>query len=982
MSSVNNQRTTRIEFSMFKPFEKDQPIAAVEQSILDFWRTNQTFEQSVTNRKGNKPFIFYEGPPTANGLPAIHHVLARTFKDTICRYQTQKGQFVARKAGWDTHGLPVELQVEKSLGLKNKEEIEAYGIAEFNAKCRQSVWQYKEEWQKLTERIGFWVDFDQAYITYDPQYIQSVWWGLKQVWDKGLVYEGYKVVPYCPRCGTALSLAEVAQGYKDTAETSVYVKFKLKTEPDSYILAWTTTPWTLPGNVALAVGKNIPYTKVKQGDDIYYLASERLSILKGEYTILAKLKGADLIGLEYTPLFEDIDLAVKTGKKGYGVLAGDFVTTEDGTGVVHTAVMYGEEDFNLGFEHDLPAVHTVNEQGKFNDLVPMWTDRPVKETEPDIIDYLNENGLLYKTEQITHTYPYCWRCDTPLLYYARNSWFVKITDQIRSRLVELNQTIHWVPAHIKNGRFGNWLEGLRDWSISRERYWGTPIPIWVCQADSAHRVIIESLAELKSLANPASVKLLDDSGFDSHRPSIDAITLNCPDCTGEMSRVPHVLDAWFDSGAVPFAQWGYPWQNKDQFAKNFPADFIAEGIDQTRGWFNSMLILSTIIFDQPAYKSVIVPNLVNDEKGQKMSKSRGNVVEPFAVIEKTGVDALRLYFLSVNQPSENKNFSLAAVAEVYRKTIMIWWNTANFFLTYAEADQWQPDGQSVEPTLLDRWIKARFAQATKKIDHSLSSLDTFSASRELRELIDELSTWYLRRSRKRRDGAFYSTLHQVLIQSTILAAPILPFMAEHLYRALKTKDMPESVHLTDYPAAELYDEKILIDMNIVRQVVTLGHAARAQAGIKVRQPLNEARIVGLSASLSKELLEIATEELNVTSITIVESLPEDWLIAIDGPLLVGLDPELTTELKEEGFRRDLIRGLQDLRKKAGYKPGQMVDFYFSSSAPNLEEILARHRVAILTEVAGNDLIRRPVGTTVAAEANLKIDDRSIWLGIG
>lgn len=967
---------------MFKPFDKDQSITAIEQSVLDFWRENQTFKQSVSARSGKTPFIFYEGPPTANAAPAIHHVLARTFKDTICRYQTQKGKYVARKAGWDTHGLPVELQVEKALGLKNKEEIEEYGIAEFNEKCQQSVWQYKEEWQKLTERIGYWIDFEDAYITYDRNYIQSVWWGLKQVWDKGLVYEGYKVVPYCSRCGTSLSLAEVAQGYKDITETSVYIKFKLKSEPNTFILAWTTTPWTLPGNVALAVGKNILYTKVKQGGDIYYLASERLSILRGEYTVLNELKGEELIGKEYTVLIDEVDLAKETGKTGYRILSADFVTTEDGTGVVHTAVMYGEDDFVLGQSHDLPARHTVDEQGRFNELVPQWTGRAVKETEPDIIDYLNEHGLLYKTEQITHSYPFCWRCDTPLLYYARNSWFVRIDDKMRSRLVKLNQTINWIPNHIKDGRFGNWLAGLRDWSISRERYWGTPIPIWICQKDSKHRLIVASLDELRAKANIASVALLDKPEFDLHKPYIDAIVLNCPDCKGEMHRIPQVLDAWFDSGSMPFAQWGYPLQNKAMFAKNFPADFIAEGIDQTRGWFNSMLILSTIIFDQKAYASVIAPNLVNDEKGQKMSKSKGNVVDPASVIDKTGVDALRLYFLSVNQPSENKNFALAAVSEVYRKTIMIWWNTANFFLTYAETDNWQPDNSKVEPTLLDQWIKARVIQATTRIDSSLAALDTFAAARELRELIDELSTWYLRRSRKRRDGAFYSTLHQILIDSTILAAPILPFMAEHIYQALRTEDMAESVHLTDYPVPQEPDAKLLADMTVVRQIVSLGHAARAQAGIKVRQPLNEARVAGLAVKLSKPFLDIATEELNVTSITIVESLPEDWLTATDGPLSVGLDPDLTTELKEEGFRRDLIRGLQDLRKKAGYKPGQMVDFYYSSSNPDLEEILSRHRQGMLAEVAGNDLIRRPVGTTVAAEANLKIDDRSIWLGIG
>ncbi len=928
----------------FKPFSPQQNLPATEEQILALWQDQKIFPRSVLQRQGSKPFVFYEGPPTANGKPGIHHVMARTFKDTICRYQTMKGRYVKRRAGWDTHGLPVELQVEKSLGLKNKQDIEKYGVAEFNRQCRQSVWQFKEDWERLTERIGYWADLDDAYITYDNDYIQSVWWGFKQIWDKNKVYQDYKVVPYCFRCGTALSLAEVAQGYKDTEDTSVYIKFKL-TDEEAYILAWTTTPWTLPGNVALAINPAIVYVKVKQNDEIYYLAKDRLAILKDSYQVLEELPADQLVGRHYQPLFDFIDLGHEAGKDAYRLLAADFVTTEDGTGVVHTAVMYGEEDFNLGKATDLPAIHTVDETGRFNQLVIPWAGQLVKESESAVIEYLEAHQLLYKTEVITHSYPFCWRCDNPLLYYARSAWFIRIDDQLRQRLVELNQDIKWVPDHIKDGRFGNWLSGLRDWSISRERYWGTPMPIWRCQAEPTHQVCLDSLETLRNQATPESRALIDEAGesVDLHKPFLDQIELECQSCQSPMKRVPEVLDVWFDSGSMPFAQWGYPRINQDQFKDQFPADYISEAIDQTRGWFNSLLIISTIIFDKAAYKSVITGNLVLDENGRKMSKSKGNVVDPWQVIGETGVDALRLYFLTVNQPGEYKNFSIKAVTEVNRKTVMIWWNVVNYFLTYAELANWQP-GQTSQPILLDQWIVARLDQATGEIDQALTNLDTFTAARQFQAYIDDLSTWYLRRSRKRTDLAFYQTMHQVLLKTAGLAAPMMPFIAEATYQALKTEDQPDSIHLTDFPVPEGTDQaQLLAKMAAVRELVTLGHAARVEASLKVRQPLQEVRVSSGSTELDQAFLDILAEELNVKTAQLGKAAGPDWVVKEQSGLTLALNTAITPELKAEGLVRDLTREIQELRKKAGCRPGQQVRLSYQTESQTIKDLLDTHR---------------------------------------
>lgn len=963
---------------MFQAFPIHQSISDLEEQIIKLWQQRAAFRQSVERRKEAKPFVFYEGPPTANGLPGIHHVLARTFKDTICRYQTMKGRYVRRKAGWDTHGLPVELQVEKALGLNSKQAIERYGVAAFNQACRDSVWQYKEDWERLTERMGYWIDLEKPYITYEKEYIESVWWGLKQIWNKDRIYQDYKVVPYCPRCGTALSLAEVAQGYKDVTETSVYIKFKVIDEPDTYILVWTTTPWTLPGNVALAVGKNILYVKIQQGNKIYYISEDRLQVLEGKYKVLEKLTGAQLIGKKYQPLFDFLNLAQETSQTAYSVLAADFVNTEDGTGVVHTAVMYGEEDFTLGKSADLPNIHTVDEAGRFNQLVPPWQGQFVKDAEKSLIEYLKERDLLYKTEQTTHTYPFCWRCGTHLLYYARHSWFIRIDDQVRQRLLELNKNITWVPAHLQAGRFGNWLEGLRDWAISRERYWGTPLSIWICQADNNHRQLIGSLAELAGMATEQSKEKLADPAFDLHKPYIDDIELTCPDCQQLMRRVPEVLDVWLDSGSMPYAQWDYPAHNSEQFKQQFPADYIAEGIDQTRGWFNSLLILSALIFDQTAYRSVISPNLVLDEKGQKMSKSKGNVVDPWTVIAETGSDALRLYFLSVNQAGEYKNFSIKAVQEVYRKTIHIWLNVANYFLTYAVIDQWRPD-QTGQATVLDQWVKARVAETAIDIGQALDELDTFRASRRFQALIDDLSTWYLRRSRKRHDPAFYNTFHEALVNIAIISAPICPFLAEATYQALEPASQYQSVHHVDWPILAAPDHDLIEQMTAIRQLVALGHAIRSQIKLKVRQPLSKAVISGVGTQFSDELLSILAEELNVKSIEIGASLPTGWLWLEEAGLRIALDTHLTPELKREGLTREVVRAIQDWRKKAGCQPGESVKIGWLTDSDQLRDILTadssvgRQTASYLTavkhlEVLGNNL-------------TVKVDGHSLSLGL-
>lgn len=970
----------------FQPFDPSVKPSDLESDVLQFWRDRDAFVQSVSRRPAEKSFVFYEGPPTANGRPGIHHVLARTFKDIICRYRTMRGFRVERKGGWDTHGLPVELQVEKALGLRSKDEIVAYGVRQFNEACRQSVWEYKEEWERLTERMGYWEDLSDAYVTYSPEYIQSVWWGIKQIWQKGRIVEDYKVVPYCPRCGTALSLAEVAQGYKDVDDLSVYVRFRLTDEPATSLLAWTTTPWTLPGNVALAVGPKIGYVKIKQGEEYIILAEERLEVIEGDYEIVDRMSGEALAGRRYQRLFDFTDLSAgQADSSAYQVLTADFVTTEDGTGIVHTAVMYGEDDFQLGRSKGLPAVHTVDESGRFNQLVPPWQGQSVKEAEPAIIEKLTALDALYKTASINHSYPFCWRCSTALLYYARNSWFIKIDDDLRQRLLSLNSQINWMPEHLKDGRFGNWLEGLRDWSISRERFWGTPLPIWRCQNDRNHLVCVESIAELKDLAdNSSSGGEIDWQSFDPHRPDIDEIRLSCRQCDGQMRRIPEVADVWLDSGSMPYAQWGYPLVNQDKFESHFPADFIAEGIDQTRGWFNSLLILAAIIFDRPAYHSVISPNLVLDEKGQKMSKSKGNVVDPWQVMEANGADALRFYFLTVNRPSEYMNFSVAGVNEVYRQTIMIWWNVVNFFLLYAGLDRWQPvQNGAIDPTVLDRWLNSRMAMASKLIADSLDNLDTFAAARELKSLIEDISTWYLRRSRKRRDGAFYQTLHSALLDLARIAAPFMPFTAEATYRALKASGDDSSVHWEDWPQAEEPDSALLDSMAQVRQLVTAGHAIRAAAGIKLRQPLRRAFISRALGELDAELLATLADELNVMTIEYVDELPSGTTrnVSQEGNGTLALDIELDAELLAMGSVRDIVRELQALRKMKQLQPGEPITVYYKADGDYWNNILRQYESQIANEVTARQITAVNEYEETQAVSRLERDGQSLQLSI-
>lgn len=924
---------------MFKEVDPKQSFPKMEEEILKFWQNNNIFKKTLKKDSPKGNFVFFEGPPTANGKPGIHHVLARAFKDLIPRYKTMQGFHVDRKAGWDTHGLPVELEVEKKLGISGKPQIEKYGIKKFNAECKKSVWFYKDEWEKITERIAFWLDLEHPYVTYENDYIESVWWIVKQIWDKKLLYQGHKVVPQCPRCGTALSSHEVAQGYKKITETSVYIKFPLKNEKNTYVLAWTTTPWTLPGNVALALGKNIDYVKVEQDDDFYILAKDRVKILQGNYKIIKNLKAKDLEGMEYQPLFEFINLAEKTGQKAYYLTSADFVTTEEGTGVVHTAVMYGEDDYTLGDKIDLPKYHTVNENGRFTDEVKPWAGEFVKDVEKDIIEYFKNKNLLYKTEAASHEYPFCWRCGTPLIYYAKNSWFIKMS-ALKKELIANNSKINWIPAYIKNGRFGEWLKEVKDWAISRERYWGTPLPIWRCNK-CAHTIVIGSIKEAEDLSGK---KLTD-----LHRPFIDEISFKCEKCSGKMERVKEVMDCWFDSGAMPFAQYHYPFENKKSIDDgiSYPADYICEAIDQTRGWFYTLLAISTLLDKKASYKNVICLGHILDSHGQKMSKSRGNVINPWEVIDEFGADALRYHLYSMNQPGEVKRFDKKNLSETLRKNLIILWNVYGFFITYANIDGWSKKAKSQKlkaKSLLDQWVLARLDQLVETVGEDLDKYDIFHASREISFFIDELSTWYLRRSRKRRDNEFYGTMHQVLITLSKVLAPFTPFIAESIYQNLKDKNNPESVHLCNWSIAstqnqksKIINQKLLDQMQKVREIVEKTHALRAEAGIKVRQPL--AKISIIDQKLSAELLDIIADEVNVKKVEIDSHQKEEIL----------LDTKITSELRAEGEVRELLRQIQVLRKKKGLKPDDEATLYFQSPDKSLVKSLELVKEKVLVK---------------------------------
>lgn len=848
-----------------------------EQKILSFWNEKNIFNKSITMREKGPTYTFYDGPPTANGKPHIGHVLTRVIKDLIPRYRTMKGYKVLRKAGWDTHGLPVELEVEKKLGLDGKDQIEEYGLEPFIKQCKESVWQYKGMWEEFSAKVGFWADMNDPYVTYHNEYIESVWWALKKMWDEGLLYKGHKIVPYCSRCGTPLSSHEVSQGYKDVKETSVVAKFQLKGKENEYFLAWTTTPWTLPSNVALAVNPKETYVKVKQ-EAKYYIMAETLvpTIMGDEVEIIEQYKGTDLERLEYIPLFH----FVEPEKKSWYVTCADYVTLSDGTGIVHIAPAFGEDDAQVGRKYDLPFVQLVDEQGQFVETVTPWRGQFVKNADPGIIEDLNQRGLLYKTLEFEHSYPHCWRCDTPLLYYAKDTWFIAITE-VKERLLANNNQINWLPESIGKKRFGDWLENVIDWGISRDRYWGTPLNIWEC--DCGHRHAVGSIEELKQMGInvPENIEL--------HRPYIDDVYLKCPKCEGKMQRVENVIDCWFDSGAMPFAQWHYPFENKEIFEDNFPADFISEAVDQTRGWFYSLLAISTILFDRPAYKNVIVLGLVQDEDGEKMSKSKGNAVDPFDALNKFGADAIRWYFYVNSAPWLPNKFYDSAVTEGQRKFMGTFWNTYAFYVLYANIDEFNPMKYTLDfdqLSLMDRWLLSRLNTVVQTVDTNLENYRITESARAIQDFVDEMSNWYVRRSRDRfwqkdmpQDKInAYMTLYTALTTLAKVSAPFIPFMAEEIYRNLVgnvNQSAVESVHLCDFPTVEDHyiDKKLEEYMDEVLKIVVLGRACRNTANIKNRQPIGTMYIKS-EVELPELYKEIIASELNVKEVVLTKDVKE------------------------------------------------------------------------------------------------------------
>ena len=947
---------------MFHQVDSKVDFAPLEKEILSCWKEGGVFSRSVEGRKGAKRFVFYEGPPTANGSPGVHHVLSRLFKDVVCRYKTMKGFYVPRKAGWDSHGLPVELEVEEDLGLTSKAQIEKYGMAKFNRRCRESVFKYIKEWEAVTERTGCWLDMENAYKTLDNGYIESCWWAIKQMWKKGLVYQGYKVTPHCPRCGTSLSSHEVALGYRDNAEDpSVYIKFRVAESPASlpsdkpvYFLAWTTTPWTLPGNTALAVASDAGYSVVDNGEEYLILASALLGqVGLGDCPVAGTLKGSELVKATYMPLFNPHSFGVErsrpqasSGGAGgfrlqkprknllYPVIATDFVSMEEGTGIVHVAPAYGEVDFEAGEDNLLDFVHMVDLQGKITGTYP-FSGKFVKDADPLIIADLKSRGLLYKSGTITHTYPFCWRCESPLLYYAKEAWYIKTT-AVKDRLTGGNDEINWYPGHIKYGRFGDWLENNVDWAISRERYWGTPLNIWRCQ--SCGRVeCVEGVDDLKARLTAGEYPA--KAFRDLHRPYIDEITFPCPGCGGVMRRVPEVIDCWFDSGAMPVAQWHYPFENKEQFERNFPADFICEAIDQTRGWFYSLHAISTLLFDHPCFKNVICLGHVVDAQGEKMSKSKNNVVDPWKVVDSYGADALRWYLLT-SAPGENiHRFSTTTLAEAMRKDLLTLWNTYSFFVLYANIDRFVPrPGEAVSFSPLDRWALSELNRLTRDVTRALDGYDLTPAARRVGDFVDGLSNWYVRRSRRRfwKSGedadklAAYTTLYHCLVTLSRLLAPFVPFIAEELYRNLVcsvNSEAPQSVHLSDFPEVEedKIDDGLNDEVRLAMRIASLGRAARAKAGIKVRQPLARAVVVvsqesekGALQKLSSDVIEeINVKKLEFAKDRLGEALP-GYALADDGKYQVAVETELSPELVAEGLSREIVRHIQTMRRAAGF----------------------------------------------------------------
>jgi isoleucyl-tRNA synthetase len=942
-------------------FEKvDQKVSfpELEKQLMARWKEEGTFQRSLELRAGKPRFVFYEGPPTANGKPATHHILARAFKDLFPRYKTMQGFYVERKAGWDTHGLPVEIEIEKKLKISGKFDIEnKIGIERFNELCRASVYEYVSDWVAFSERMGFWLDYDNAYWTLAPDYIQSVWWALSEMWNQGLVYRGFRVAPYCPRCATPLSSHELAQGYRDNVpDPSVFVRFRLKQDPKTSILAWTTTPWTLPGNVALAVKSDVDYIKVKDGEGFLIIAEPRLEVLNEAPEVVERMKGSDLVGLDYEPLYP---YSVPTEGRAHYVVDADFVSTEEGTGVVHTSALYGVDDLRLCQEKGIPFKHTVGLDGKFLPYVEKFAGLHVKEANPVILDDLRERGLLYKSETILHTYPECWRCGTPLIYYALDSWYVRTTSH-KDELIANNAATNWVPAHIKTGRMGDWLENNVDWAISRSRYWGTPLPFWVC----------DKCGEQRCVSSSAELGLKDD--VDQHRPFIDTVTLPCEKCDGVMKRVPEVLDTWFDSGSMPFAQRGYPRSGEKVFKETFPADFIAEAVDQTRGWFYSLLAISTLLFKQNAYRNVICLGLVVDPKGKKASKSRGNVLDPNFLFDNFGSDAVRWYFYTSTQVGENYRTSAEVLRETVQQFFIPLWNCYSFFITYARLDEFdtkQPSVPVAERHVLDRWLLSKLSELTAAVTSGLDSYDANEPARRIHRFVDDLSNWYIRRSRRRfwksqsdRDKlAAYQTLYEALQTVSRLMAPFVPFTSDAMYRNLSND---QSVHLSDFPAlTPYYDAQVEADMARARQAVESGLSARDAARLKVRQPLASIALPG--DPLPEDIAQIVREELNVKALAF--GAPE-----------VKLDTEITEELRLEGLAREVVRAIQDRRKKAGLNVEERIDTRYEADGM-LSRAIQRHADYIKNETLSVTL--EPGRADDFDGEQMMLEGEQIWIGL-
>ena len=1129
----------------FKQITDKLNYHGLESEILKFWEDEKVFEQSVTSRSGKPLFTFYEGPPTANGKPGIHHVMARTLKDIICRFKTMEGYQVHRKAGWDTHGLPVEIEVEKSLGFKHKDEIVDFGVAKFNEECRKSVWKYKGDWERLTRMMGYWVDLNNPYVTFHNEYVESVWWALKQFFDKGLIYKGYKIQPYCPRCETPLSSHEVSLGYRDVKDPSVYVKMKVRGKENTYFLVWTTTPWTLISNVALAVHPEVEYVLVEHHGERLIVAEARLNVLGGEHTVLQRMLGKDVVGLQYEPLFttplnealllpqafaykefahkmhvegEEVsrvyvecppqtmkiqydsplvlaldhgkpvvmalplfvrlmhpDLKLKKvlgteaykqvleetlsgghdigfkGPRAFYVVPADFVTIEDGSGIVHMAPAYGEDDYQVGKKYSLPTLHPVNKSGEFGLEVPDYAGKFVKDADPEIIANLKERGLLYKKEQYLHSYPHCWRCASPLLYYARESWYIRTTSYAQ-RMIELNKSINWIPPEVGTGRFGNWLEENKDWALSRDRFWGTPLPIWICEKCGIQKCVgsVEELKQGRNVPIP----------LDLHKPCVDDVTFECESCHGSMSRTPELIDAWFDSGAMPFAQWHYPFENKDIFEQSYPSDFISEGIDQTRGWFYTLHAIGSFLFGKPAYKNVLVNELILDKQGQKMSKSKGNTVDPFIVLEKYGADATRWYLVSQSPVWRPKLFDEEGIAEVQRRFFSTLLNTYSFFVLYANVDGFTYDDDPIpvnERPEIDRWMLSEMNSLLRNHKEALDEFDVTKAARLISDFtIDQLSNWYVRRNRRRfwksekgKDkSAAYQTLYECLINVVKLSAPFAPFLSDELYRSLaagRAGVAETSVHLSYFAQADdrVIDRDLEQKMRNAIKVVELVRAMRMKSNLKTRQPLQRIIVPVLSEvhrDSIQQMKDVILEEINVKVLEFVtdesgivkkkakpnfktlgkkfgkdvqivaglirefragqiaalqktgslllsvdekeftvaaedvEVVHEDiqgWLVETDGSLTVALDTALNESLINEGFAREFVNRIQNMRRNSGFEVTDRIRIYHRSTA-RLNNALENMMEYVRQETLATDI--RTVGASALSAVTLSVED--------